>query len=58
MGIPLQQVQQVALGDAEDVKIYPVDFSTLEANPGKLLAKRERAAGLELEGFSVVAKDD
>ena len=44
----------LAMGDGNDVRIYPVDFSALDMDPEKLLSQAEKSAGTKLDGFKLV----
>ncbi|MGI5864398.1 MAG: protein kinase domain-containing protein [Myxococcales bacterium] len=45
--------KSLVIGDGTDVKVYPLDFSALTADPTKLLTDAEAHAGLRLEGFEL-----
>jgi eukaryotic-like serine/threonine-protein kinase len=45
--------KRLAMGDGNDVKIYPVDFSVLDMDPEKLLSEAEKSAGMKLDGFKL-----
>jgi len=47
--------RRLALGDDAVVKIYPLDFTTLELDTGRELLEVQRRAGLRLEGFRLEA---
>jgi WD40 repeat protein/serine/threonine protein kinase len=49
---------QLAVGDGEEVKLYPVEFSTLDTDPQKLLAEAEQQAGMNLAGFQLLVGGD
>ncbi|HEY3447756.1 MAG TPA: protein kinase [Myxococcales bacterium] len=42
--------QTLAVGDGFDVKLYPLDFSALDADPKVLLGESEKNAGQKLDG--------
>jgi WD40 repeat protein/serine/threonine protein kinase len=48
----------LAIGDGEEVKLYPVEFSTLDTDPQQLLAKAEQHAGMKLMGFQLMVGGD
>jgi len=43
----------IAIGDGDDVKLYPIDFSSLDVEPQKLLDSAEKSAGMKLDGFDL-----
>ncbi len=43
----------LVMGDGNDVKIYPVDFSALDMDPEKLISEAEKSAGMKLDGFKL-----
>ncbi len=50
--------RRLAVGDGEEVKLYPVEFSALDTDPRKLLAEAEQHAGMKLIGFQLLVGGD
>jgi WD40 repeat protein/serine/threonine protein kinase len=50
--------EHLAVGDGEEVKLYPVEFSALDTDPQQLLSEAEQHAGMKLVGFQLTAGGD
>jgi WD40 repeat protein/serine/threonine protein kinase len=48
----------LAVGDGEEVKLYPVEFSALDTDPQQMLSEAEQHAGMKLMGFQLTVGGD
>jgi len=48
----------LAVGDGEEVKLYPVEFSALDTDPQQMLSEAEQHAGMKLMGFQLMVGGD
>ena len=49
--------KQLAIGDGQAIRLYPLDFTLLEQDPQGLLERAERQAGVHMDGFSLEVLD-
>ncbi len=50
--------ERLAAGDGNLVRLYPLDFAVLNADPNRLLQDASRAAGMRLDGFDLQVTND